>query len=63
MEEFEEVHRTQHEYEAQETAALLRARGILASVSVERSCVTEYVVSVLREDLSCADAILGEDDC
>ena len=52
MDDFEEVNRTQHEYEAQETAAKLRSREVMASVSVETSCVTEYVVSVFRDHLS-----------
>ncbi len=60
MDEFEEVHRTQHEHEAEETAAMLRARGIVASVSIETSCVTEYVVSVLRDDVCRADAVLSD---
>jgi len=59
--DYEEVHRTQYEYEAEEMAAMLRGRGIVAAVSVEASCVTEYVVSVAHDDLNRADAILGED--
>jgi hypothetical protein len=62
MADFEEVHRTQHEYEAQDMAAMLRAKGVLASVSIETSCVTEYVVAVPRDELSRADTILREDD-
>ena len=59
--DYEEVHRTQYEYEAEEMAAMLRGRGLVAAVSVEASCVTEYVVSVARGDLRRADAILRED--
>jgi hypothetical protein len=59
MDQFEKVRRTQHEYEEQKTAAMLRARRMLASASSETSCVTEYVGSVLPAYLSRADTILG----
>ena len=59
--DYEEVHRTQYEYEAEEMAAMLRGRGLVAAVSAEASCVTEYVVSVARGDLRRADAILREE--
>jgi type III secretory pathway lipoprotein EscJ len=59
MADFEELQRTQHEAEANDTVALLHANGIRAQLSVETSCVTEFVVSVQSADLTRADAVLS----